>query len=99
MECGQQCALSTIPFTGHHSNRDREISSEQQLNEYVMVSLRTSSGINLHHVEKEFGNAEKIRIRETGQIHCSRKIDQENGFLRLTDDGNYLRMELADLFK
>jgi oxygen-independent coproporphyrinogen-3 oxidase len=78
-----------------------EISTEQQLNEYVMVSLRTSSGIDLHHVEKKFGNSEKIRIRETGQKYIvPGKLIEENGFLRLTDDGKLFADGIAaDMFK
>ena len=43
------------------------LTTQDHLNEYVMVSLRTARGIDLHHIAEQFGTAERERIeRELG---------------------------------
>jgi oxygen-independent coproporphyrinogen-3 oxidase len=78
-----------------------EISATQQLNEYVMVSLRTSAGIDLGHVEEKFGREEKTRIQQTGIKYIgAAKLVEEEGFLKLTDEGKLFADGIAaDLFK
>lgn len=76
------------------------ISETMRLNEYVMVSLRTSEGISLLHLEEQFGEAERKRILETSEKYrLPGKLMEEEGFLRLTDEGKlYADGIAADLF-
>ena len=90
----QSLNQGVIPF-------EKEVISEtMRLNEYVMVSLRTSEGISLLHLEEQFGEAERKRILETSEKYrLPGKLMEEEGFLRLTDEGKlYADGIAADLF-
>lgn len=53
-----QIALGTIP-----SNQEK-LSREDQLNEYIMVSLRTMWGLSIKHIENRFGEPTAADVRQ-----------------------------------
>jgi oxygen-independent coproporphyrinogen-3 oxidase len=60
----------------------------QKLNEFIMISLRTMEGIDLHKLENEFGIEERKRIEEEIKKFVNHKLIQYNdSFLLLTDEG------------
>ena len=69
------------------------LSATQQLNEYIMTSLRTTEGLNL----KITGDRE-LKARSQKYIDTGKMIE-ENNFLKLTDEGKLFADGIAsDLF-
>jgi oxygen-independent coproporphyrinogen III oxidase len=72
----------------------------QQLNEFIMISLRTMEGLDLNRVERNWGGPERIRI-EKGLFKFTRHqlVVVQEDVARLTDEG-MLRADgiAADLF-
>ncbi len=77
------------------------LTAAQQLNEYIMTSLRTSEGLSLKRVESDWGNDERIRVMHTAQKHIMHGHLAETGdILQLTSSGKFLADGIAaDLFK
>ena len=79
---------------------ETEILTEQdKYNDFIMVSLRTSEGIELKQVETIFGieNAEYCLISAKKYLN-EKLLYQNNGFLRLTPDGILISDQIiADL--
>ncbi len=76
------------------------LTAEQQLNEYVMTSLRTSSGTDLEKINNEWGDEHRRRI-ETGLSKFTQQgyLIRENSSYRLTDKGMLIADGIAsDLF-
>lgn len=76
------------------------LTPKQQLDEYIMTSLRTQKGLSLAHVSREWGRAQAERLEKEGQkfVQYGNAII-ENGYLRLTDAGFLLADGIAaDLF-
>src|SRR5205085_11523782 len=48
---------------GNVARESEELTSIQSLNEYIMISLRTSEGMNLQLIEKKWGSNESNRIK------------------------------------
>lgn len=90
----QSLEKGIIPF------EREEITADKQINEYVMVSLRTSRGIDLVQVEEKFGKAERSRIVAASLKYRSPgKLVEDGSFLRLTDEGKLFADGIAsDLF-
>ena len=84
-----------IPF-------EKEIlTPNQQLNEYIMTSLRTMEGLNLNLVEKKFGEEATRRLQTASRkyITGNKMLKSETGFLKLTKEGKLLADGIAsDLF-
>jgi oxygen-independent coproporphyrinogen-3 oxidase len=60
----------------------------QQLNEYIMISLRTAEGMDLNVIEKTFGIKEEKRIEDQLQKFISTNlIILNNSLAQLTDEG------------
>lgn len=81
--------------------REREVlTTAQQLNETIMISLRTAEGINLQRLEEKFGASERERI-EKGLVKYEQNglVRIQNSGVQLTDAG-MLRADgiAADLF-
>ncbi len=82
---------------------EREVESlnqTQKLNEYIMISLRTSEGIDLHKLERDFGIIQRKRIEKQTSIYVNSGLVQlQNSFVQLTDEG-MLRADgiASDLF-
>lgn len=72
----------------------------QQLNEYIMTSLRTVEGLNTDRVSKEFGDYERLRIIQTSESLVRQGlINNEGPSLLLTKQGKLFADGIAaDLF-
>ncbi|TWI83414.1 oxygen-independent coproporphyrinogen-3 oxidase [Lacibacter cauensis] len=84
----------TIPF------EKEELTKEQQLNEYIMTSLRLMEGCDLHYVEQRFGIAAANRIRTEAVAFVSKGLlTAANDHLILTQPGKLFADSIAaDLF-
>ena len=86
---------NSLPF-------EKEIlTAAQQLNEYIMTSLRTIEGIDVRVVEKKFGKKEKERLLQSVKKYLENKkvVVSEAGNLVLTNEGKLLADGIAsDLF-
>ena len=90
----QSLQKGIIPF-------EEEILTEtQQLNEYIMTSLRTIEGLDLDYVSKIFGEEKSNKIRTAGSKYESTgKLKPVNGKLTLTREGKLFADGIAaDLF-
>ncbi len=69
---------------------EETLSEMQQLNEYVMTSIRTEEGINLKIIKEEFGieNAERI-LKDALKFSNQNKVLIEENFISLTDLGKF----------
>jgi oxygen-independent coproporphyrinogen-3 oxidase len=77
-----------------------ELTISQQLNETIMISLRTMEGIDLRRIESEFGENERQRIeKEISKYTRTGLVQLRNSHAQLTDEG-MLRADgiAADLF-
>jgi oxygen-independent coproporphyrinogen-3 oxidase len=72
----------------------------QQLNEYIMVTLRTIEGISLKHIRESFGEAVAEALLKRAVPIATRQLLQiQNDTLQLTDAGKFLADGItADLF-
>ena len=68
------------------------LSDTQQLNEYIMTSLRTMDGLNLKQVKDVFGH--KLRTGSRKFIERGLMVE-ENDHLKLTRDGKLLADGIA----
>ncbi|MEP7373454.1 MAG: radical SAM family heme chaperone HemW [Chitinophagaceae bacterium] len=73
-----------------------ELTSTQKLNEYIMISLRTSEGLNLSRVDKPAS----LELRTASKKYIENGlIKMEDDFLKLTNEGKLLADGIAaDLF-
>jgi oxygen-independent coproporphyrinogen-3 oxidase len=86
---------NTIPFEIEH------LSSTQQLNEYIMTSLRTSEGIDLEKI-KEIGGEIALNqlIADTAKYIQSLRIEQKGNCIMLSKEGKFFADGIAaDLFQ
>ena len=84
----------TLPF-------EAEVLTEtQQLNEYIMTSLRTIEGISLKRVSAKWGDEKLKQLINTAQKHIDRRhLVLVNDVLKLSVDGQFLADGIAaDLF-
>lgn len=82
--------------------RETEVlTSTQQLNETVMISLRTAEGINLNKIQVNWGEGERRRIEnELKKYATAGLVMMRDGYARLTDEGMLRADGIAgDLFK
>jgi oxygen-independent coproporphyrinogen III oxidase len=86
----QSIARGIIPF------EKEELSPVQQLNEYIMTSLRTTEGLSLDKVGEAARNTLRAASRKYIETHL---MKLENDFLVLTKEGKLLADGIAaDLF-
>jgi oxygen-independent coproporphyrinogen-3 oxidase len=83
-----------VPFEVEH------LTQQQQLNEYLMTSLRTKTGISLVEVEKRFDLSAAQKLSASAKKHfINETLTEENKYLRLTKKGKFLADGIAaDLF-
>jgi len=77
------------------------LTTDQQLNEYIMISLRTIEGLNIDLIEKKFGEKSKDSILSASKkyIRSNKMIESATGNLVLTKEGKLLADGIAsDLF-
>lgn len=72
----------------------------QQLNEYIMISLRTMEGLSLRRVFDTWGEAQKLRLGQAASTYIqSGKLLLQDDHYRLTEAGKFLADGIAaDLF-
>lgn len=90
----QSLSKGILPF-------DAEVlTDKQQLNEYIMTSLRTIEGISLQKVIREFGKDKYEYLLTTAQPHLDyQHLSVENNYLKTTMKGKLLADGIAaDLF-
>lgn len=90
----QALANGGIPF------EEETLTVTQQLNEYVMTSLRTMEGLSLDHVEKTFGKEKRVQLLVMGDKYLKTgKLILLNEHLVLTKEGKLFADGIAgDLF-
>jgi oxygen-independent coproporphyrinogen III oxidase len=90
----QALAQGHIPFEAEL------LTNKQQLNEYIMISLRTMEGLDIELVEKNFGQKEADRIRILAKKYSDAgKLITASNKLILTNEGKLLADGIAaDLF-
>jgi oxygen-independent coproporphyrinogen-3 oxidase len=76
------------------------LTREQQLNEYIMISLRTSEGMNLERIEQVWGTKERDRIeRLLKNFPAGNFVLPDPSTVSLTDEGMLMADGMArDLF-
>jgi oxygen-independent coproporphyrinogen-3 oxidase len=73
-----------------------ELTATQKLNEYIMISLRTTEGLNLSKLDADTSNKLKAKSKKYTERSL---LKLEDGFLRLTTEGKLLADGIAaDLF-
>ena len=78
----QSLQQNIIPF------EEEVLTKTQQLNEYIMTSLRTMEGLNLDYVNKIFGKMESSKINvASSKYERTGKLKKINGKLILTKEG------------
>ena len=90
----QSLSKGLVPF-------DTEVlTTEQQLNEYIMTSLRTMEGISLQKVKQNFGKDKSEYLIKTAQPHLNHlHLTLEDDYLKTTTEGKLLADGIAaDLF-
>jgi len=90
----QSLQKDIIPF------EEETLTEIQQLNEYIMTSLRTIEGLNLNFVSEKFGSAKSREIQEAGSKYESTgKLKIVTGKIILTKEGKLFADGIAaDLF-
>ncbi|MGN6493259.1 MAG: radical SAM family heme chaperone HemW [Agriterribacter sp.] len=71
------------------------LTSTQQLNEYIMTSLRTMEGTDLDKIEIEFGKDKSDRILKIAAPHLNKKVVRQQNRLVLTNEGKLFADGLA----
>ena len=76
------------------------LTKEQQLNEYIMTSLRTMEGLSLQKVMKDYGEDKYHIVLKTANSHIQHKhLALEDNHLKTTSEGKLLADGIAaDLF-
>jgi oxygen-independent coproporphyrinogen III oxidase len=90
----QSVNKNTIPF------EEEILTVSQELNEYIMTSLRTIEGLDLTFVENKFGKESVTSILSAAQQYLlSGKMEQQSLSLILTKEGKFFADGIAaDLF-
>jgi oxygen-independent coproporphyrinogen-3 oxidase len=73
---------------------------DQQLNEYIMTSLRTLEGLSLEKIRKDFGEQNAAQLLRSANTYIALNLlKNQHGFLQTTNEGK-LRADgiAADLF-
>jgi oxygen-independent coproporphyrinogen-3 oxidase len=78
-----------------------QLTSYQKLNEYLMISLRTMEGMDLDHIEKNWGRPEKSRVDNLSEKFTKRALlIRDTTKIRLTEQGMLMADGIAsDLFQ
>ena len=86
----QSLKNNIIPF------EEEVLTQTQQLNEYIMTSLRTVEGLNVEKVQNDFGEKEAEKILEQSKKYLYQKLmKEEKGFIFLTREGKFLADGIA----
>jgi oxygen-independent coproporphyrinogen III oxidase len=76
------------------------LSATQQLNEYIMTSIRTMEGLDLNFISKKFGKERSRKLQElTNKFQATGKTKMQNSKIILTKEGKLFADGIAaDLF-
>ena len=86
----QALEKNTIPY------EEEILTLTQQLNEYIMTSLRTAAGINLEKIAKDFGHNFVVKIRlEASKYLADDKIIIQEKNIYLTKKGRFFADGIA----
>ena len=78
----KQILSGIIPY------EEEVLSTSQQMNEFIMISLRTKEGIQLEHFEKKFGlNSKNNLIKAVQPFVADKKITIQDEHILLTNEG------------
>lgn len=90
----QSLEKNLIPF------EEETLTETQQLNEYIMTSLRTMEGLDLDHVSKTFGETERNKLKAAShKFENTGKLRIEKERMILTREGKLFADGIAaDLF-
>lgn len=90
----QSLAKEILPFEAE------VLTTEQQLNEYIMTSLRTIEGVSLQKVKQHFGAEKYENLIKAARPHLKHQhLAVENDYLKTTTEGKLLADGIAaDLF-
>ncbi len=84
---------NTLPY------EEEDLSKTQQLNEFIMISLRTLEGLDTQIITEKFGKEKTLKILEDVKKYGNDKIIIEDGVIKLTDEGKLFADGIAaDLF-
>lgn len=73
---------------GSPKRESETLTAAQQLNEYIMISLRTLEGLDINEVEKNWGPEEVNRVKSSAEKFICQDLIRINGaHLQLTDEG------------
>jgi oxygen-independent coproporphyrinogen-3 oxidase len=78
-----------------------KLTINEQYNDFVMVSLRTSEGLNIHKLEETFGSEfSSYCLQNLKKYINNKKVDINDGKLRLTPEGILIsNLILIDIMK
>jgi len=72
------------------------LSPSDQLNEFIMIHLRRSEGLNLNEVEKRFGEEEAAKIKKESEVYIRNEwIIYNNNIITLTNKGKLMADRIA----
>ena len=76
------------------------LTEANRLNEYIMTSLRTMWGMDLHKIQQEFNSDYRKKIEETIEEFINKEhINKQEGIITLTTEGKLFADKIAsDLF-
>jgi oxygen-independent coproporphyrinogen-3 oxidase len=78
----QSLQKNIIPY------EEEALSEIQQLNEYIMTSLRTKEGLDLEYVKEKFGEARREKLKAASCKYLNnQQLQTTNQKLILTDEG------------
>jgi len=91
----QSIRQGTIP------SEEEILSLQQQLNEFIMISLRTAEGLDLEILEKKFSSPQRLKLEKDVSKYIELgQVERVNTSLRLTDAGKLFADGIAaDLFE
>ena len=70
------------------AREEEQLTPSQQLNEFIMISLRTMEGIDLDHVEEQWGLAQRNRIEfALAKFSAAGLVRTDGKQLQLTNEG------------
>ena len=86
--------------SGHPLFESEELTLSQQINEYIMISLRTMWGLDKDQFKTKFGEAEFIRLMKDAEKYITGNyISDENGKLIISKKGKFISDGIiGDLF-
>jgi oxygen-independent coproporphyrinogen-3 oxidase len=77
-------------------SQTEQLKLNDRFNEYLMLSFRTSKGVNTTYLEDEFGSAMLTHFEKNAQEYISKKwVIFENGFYKTTREGKLMADKIA----